>query len=96
MVANLKQYKDNEKPDFNALISIFTELKGTRKKRRCLMCGIMFDSTSAGNRRCHKCSKSPGLRIKSRTQSNRIVKITSPETNSIEFTESDDFLFFEE
>ncbi len=30
----------------------------TRTKRSCLMCGKMFNSKSAGNRRCHVCSRS--------------------------------------
>jgi len=49
-----------------------------KKQRRCLMCGTMFNSRSAGNRRCGKCSRLLGLRSYSGYNMGVIHKASTP------------------
>ncbi len=42
------------------------------KKRECLMCGEMFDSRSAGNRRCPACTRVSNIYLNGKNEKIRV------------------------
>lgn len=53
----------------------FQYLKSIKKKRTCLMCGKIFNSKSASNRRCPKCQKLANSRVEGSVSDSLIYKI---------------------
>jgi len=82
METTIELFRKNNKTEFDNLNNLFINLREVKKKRSCLMCGKMFDSVSAGNRRCSKCARVAGIRIKSGFGVNRMFKVLCPVTSS--------------
>ncbi len=82
MSANIKERRENrlEENNVDYLNYELARPKEVRKKRTCLMCGSMFNSKSASNRRCPKCYRVIDLRARYGYGNERVYKLAMPST----------------
>ncbi len=70
--------KNNKDEVLNALVAGTIDVK---KKRSCLMCGKMFNSSGPGNRRCPKCSRLVDTHVPSETYRYKVVSRFSDQSS---------------
>ena len=65
-----KKYKFTIEEEDIEVLPLYMGL--VKKKRECLMCSKMFDSRSAGNRRCPACTRLSKIYLNGRNEKRRV------------------------